>query len=530
MRLGKHHIALILAVALGAAAGGTFLLVAKPPPAQPAAAQPPSRPAVIDPGPLPRLEATDCWFAIPSGRAARCGNLVVAERADAARPRALRLRFVVFAASAPTPSAVPLVYITGGPGEPAQIDAISIGKWWTWTARAPWLAGRDLIVFDPRGVGTSEPALSCPELSAVGDRIFRTAPDEAAETALWQGAARSCYSRLAESGLDLGAYNTHAIADDLRALLHALGYQSWDLYAVSYGTRVALEFLRSGAEGTRSLVLDSLLPVEATTYADAARNAARAFRALFRECAEEAPCAAAYPQLAASFERVVRRAAATPLELTLNDPKSGAPVAVRLDDARLVEALFYGLYEWRTTQRLPAVIDALDHGDLAPFLPLAAAAFATYASEKQSHGLYLSVECHDEYPFDGRDGVVRAAAETPLFRGFALISLPLLACPSWPSGSAPPASRDPVASDLPILILAGDLDPVASPDAAAAAPRLLSHARVLRFRGVGHGVVAAHACADRLLGHFLEDPSRTPYDDCLLALAAPHFVIDSAVP
>src|SRR5262249_28097228 len=93
-----------------------------------------------------------------------------------------------------------------------------------------------------------------------------------------------------------------------------------------------------------------------------------------------------------------------------------------------------------------------------------------------------------------------------------------MACPAWPVGEATAADRQPAASDLPILIFAGDLDPAVSPDWARGAAKQLTHASTVRFPGIGHGVVAAHACADSLIGRFLADPAKSPYDSCLLGL------------
>ncbi len=214
---------------------------------------------------------------------------------------------------------------------------------------------------------------------------------------------------------------------------------------------------------------------------------------------------------------------ATPLELTLPDPKTGAQVQVRLDEAKLVEALFYGLYDWRNTRQMPGIIAALDHGDTKPFAPLAAAAFASYASDKESHGLFLSVECHDEFPFNSREDVLRAAERIPLLQSFALTTVPLMACPSWHVGSAAASDRRPAPSDLPVLVFVGELDPAVSPDWAKQAVAHLPHAAVIRFPGIGHGVVAAHACADALITHFLTDPSKAPYDGCLLGVGSAMF-------
>jgi pimeloyl-ACP methyl ester carboxylesterase len=468
-----------------------------------------------------------CWFAAPAGRSARCGILTVPERWNASPSRSLHLRFVVFRGDADS-AADPIIYIAGGPGAPAQIDAASIGYWWDWIAHADWLRKRDLVVFDARGVGLSEPSMNCPELADAAYRVFVEPLSLDQSNAIWSGAAQRCRERLTAEGIDLASYNTGAIVEDVHSLITQLGYRSWNLLATSYGTRVALRFVDRWREGTRAVVLDSVYPPNVAAYVESAPAAAQVFAALFRECGDDKACHAAFPALAKQFEQAVRHAQTTPLRVEVPDPRGGPPLAMRLDDGRLIDALFYAFYDWRRIGELPTVIAALAAADTRPLTELARAALENYVSAAVSHGLFLSVECHDEFPFDGRAAVDRAVTELPLYRNFALSALPLAACPSWAVGQASAEERRAVASNVPILLLSGELDPVTPSAWAKLAAKDLRHAVRLDFRGVGHGVLAAHACAGIIAGRFLADPSRSPLDDCLLAVGPPHF--QSAVP
>ena len=53
-------------------------------------------------------------------------------------------------------------------------------------------------------------------------------------------AKAACRDRLDAAGINLSAYNSAASAADLNDLRQALGYESWNLYGVSYGARLAL--------------------------------------------------------------------------------------------------------------------------------------------------------------------------------------------------------------------------------------------------------------------------------------------------
>jgi pimeloyl-ACP methyl ester carboxylesterase len=475
----------------------------------------------------PGIEDVACWFTVPAGRQARCGALAVPEQWTGPPRRLLHLRFVVFRGDG-AGALDPVIYLAGGPGEPAGIDAQSIGHWWDWTEREDWLRQRDFVVFDDRGVGLSEPTMSCPELIDAAYRVFVAPlrPDQA--DAIWAAAAGRCRERLAASNIDLASYNTAAIVEDVHSLITQLGYRHWNLLATSYGTRVALRFVDRWREGTRAVILDSVYPPDVTAYVENGAAAAAAFAALFRECDADRACHAAFPAIRQSFEQVVRRAAADPITVELPDPRGGPPLAARLDDGKLIEVLFYAFYDWRRIGDLPAIISALAASDTRPLVPLARMALENYISTAVSHGLFLSVECHDEFPFNARATIDHALAEQPLYRDFALETLPLAACPSWPVGRASDEERRAAQSAVPMLLLSGDLDPVTPPSWAKRAAAHLSHAVPIDFRGIGHGVLAAHACAGVIVGRFLADPTRSPIDNCFFAVGAPSF--QSVVP
>jgi pimeloyl-ACP methyl ester carboxylesterase len=470
----------------------------------------------------PGVEDMPCWFAAPAGRSARCGSLAVPERWTGSPSRLIHLRFVVFRGDPGGPPD-PIVYLAGGPGVPAQIDGDSIGHWWSWIASTPWLSRRDLVVFDSRGVGLSEPAMNCPELAAAAYDAFVAPLGADQGGALWSAAARRCHDRLVASGIDLASYNTDAIIEDVHSLITQLGYRRWNLLATSYGTRVALRFIDRWHDGTRAVVLDSVYPPNVAAYVEGGAAAAGVFAALFRDCESEKSCHAAFPTLRKSFEQVVRRAAVTPITVAVPDPRGGPPLEARLDDGKLIEVLFYAFYDWRRIGDLPAIITALAASDTRPLVPLARMALDNYVSAQVSHGLYLSVECHDEFPFNTPAAIEHATAELPLYRNFALSTLPLSTCASWPVGQAASEERRAVASDVPVLLLSGELDPVTPPRWAKIASERLAHAMRFDFRGIGHGVLEAHACAGLIVGRFLADPARSPVDDCLLAVGPPNF-------
>lgn len=463
----------------------------------------------------PTLEPAACWFPIPDGRAAQCGVLAVPAAATAGRD--IEIRYVVIKPAGETlPD--PIVFVNGGPGDPVGIDARGMDRWWKVAATAPWIAHRDLVLFDQRGVGVSTPALACGELAAAGGRVFLERLDVAATAAIWRAATESCRNRLTASGLHLDAFNTAASVDDLGALLDGLGYRSWNIYAVSYGTRLALDFLRHHSAETRSVILDSVYPPDVSAYVEAGANAEHAFEALAHRCAGLPDCNSANPDLMGALRRVLARAASQGFTVAVAAP-DGTDRLAQVDEAKLVEILFDGFYRWGDIKRIPGVITALAAGDTGPLQPLAQAAYETAVSAESGYGPYLAVECHDEYPFNPPDAIRRAADMLQSFGGFMLTDLSVMACPSWQGGQAEAATRLPVSSAVPVLLLSGEVDPITPAAWAKRAAETLAQGATFVFPGVGHGVIAADACAERLAAKFLAAPSERPFDECLLGLS-----------
>ncbi len=113
------------------------------------------------------------------------------------------------------------------------------------------------------GARLSTPALDCPEIIAAKREIAAgRLRAEAADAGLVE-AATTCRSRLVTAGADLNGYTSAEAADDIEDLRVALGYPQLNLYALSYGTRLALTVARRHPTSVRAMVLDSALPPQA---------------------------------------------------------------------------------------------------------------------------------------------------------------------------------------------------------------------------------------------------------------------------
>jgi pimeloyl-ACP methyl ester carboxylesterase len=455
----------------------------------------------------PVFEPAPCAFPVPSGSSPECGYLVVPESRTRPDSPRIRLHAAIFRNRSGFPITDPVVHLAGGPGSSSlQLAGYMFGQ-----GLDAVLDQRDLILFDQRGTGYSQPRLDCPERASVTGHLLAvglTAP-ESQEVIL--DAFRRCRDRLAGQGIDLAAYHSATSAADLNDLRIALGYEKLNLYAVSYGTRLALTVMRDYPEAVRSAVLDSVYPLQVNLYTALAPNANRAFDVFFERCLADPACNASYPDLRNVFYRLVDELNANPAFVNLS--AGGAEQSVRVDGGLLIDVLFVGLYNPAVTRWMPQMIYDVLRGDyhiLRERLEL-------YFDASGALGMQMSVQCSEEMPFNApEEAYALAQGVTPPIAAFYPASVqPLFAaCREWPVAPPDPRENLAVSSDLPALILAGDDDPITPPEWGRMAAQDLSHVYYHEFTGHGHWVTRSSRCALSMALAFWNDPNTDPGPIC----------------
>ncbi|MPY92980.1 MAG: alpha/beta fold hydrolase [Acidimicrobiia bacterium] len=451
-----------------------------------------------------RFEEGECRFEAPEDVEVRCGWLVVPE--DRARPdgRQVRLHVGVFHRAGADARPDPVVFLEGGPGGNALEGATSdfLGRF------GLYAEDRDVIVFDQRGTGYSEPALDCPELRETW--LAQLDVDLSADAALAESreALGRCRERLLAEDVDLTAYHSEASAADVADLRRVLGYESWNVLGVSYGTRLAQTLLRTAPEGIRSVLLDSTYPVAVDGVAELPDRMAESFDRLLAACEADAACSTRYPTLGARFTAQADRLEHEPLEVTVDVEGERRPALV--DGAGLRDLVFLSLYEAGLARAVPRMVEELEAGRADVVAKLAAVSAAQLGGV--SLGLHTSVQCHDEVPFADRAKVEDGPRRHPeLAESIAgqLVDGPgaFETCASWGAGHAPPVEDEPVRSDVPALVVGGELDPVTPLSWGEEVAMGFDRARFVAYPGLGHGVAAEEGCPAAVTTAFLGDPA-----------------------
>ncbi|HET9591226.1 MAG TPA: alpha/beta hydrolase, partial [Anaerolineales bacterium] len=389
----------------------------------------------------PVFEAAACASSVPAGYSPECGYLIVPENRARPDSRLIRLHVAVFRNRSGIPVRDAVVHLAGGPGS----SSLDVAGYMFGQGLGAVLERHDLVLFDQRGTGFSQPRLDCPEREQLTPLLLNGSMTVEQNQQSIREAFRRCREQLVAQGIDISAYHSVASAADLNDLRLALGYETLNLYAVSYGTRLALTVMRDNPQIVRSAVFDSAYPLQVNLYTALAPNAERAFSVFFDRCAADPSCSAAYPDLRAVFYGLVDELNARPVPVSL--AAGGAEQTVRVDGDLLIDVLFVGLYNPAVTASMPRMIDEIRQGEYG----ILRRRLALYFDTGSALGMQMAVQCAEEIPFSTPEEAYAAAQGVqPQIAAFYPMNVqPLFAiCEDWATSLPDPRENQPVFSDV----------------------------------------------------------------------------------
>jgi pimeloyl-ACP methyl ester carboxylesterase len=441
---------------------------------------------------------------------AYCGTYTVYENRETRQGRTLELRIVVLPALGNDASPDPVFFLAGGPGQGAAQMARGIRELFRRLQTQ-----RDIVLVDQRGTGKSAP-LDC--TSNTDSLSVLNESDE-------EGLARlkKCMTAF---DADLRLYTTTIAMDDLDEVRAHLGYGQVNLYGGSYGTRAALVYLRQHEARVRTIVLDGVAPPDMRLPLFFARDAQRALDKLFADCEADQVCRALYPDLAERTRRLFERLDKTPVRVRLTHPRTGEAGDVTINTAFVGNIVFSALYSPLMSSIVPEMLKRAETDDFQGLLALATVNEG--AADNMAIGMQLSVICAEDYPRITPADQARES-EGRVFGGHLLTSR-MKACEFWPKGTVAPAYYEPVRSNVPVLLLSGDLDPVTPPTWAEQVQQHLPNSRHVVVPGTGHGVLTT-GCGTRLVRDFIQRGSTEALDtSCVDTIKRPPFFLSPAGP
>lgn len=326
------------------------------------------------------------------GETYHCGVVHVPENYDKPDGRIIELTFIVLHSTSLTPEPDPVVYLSGGPGGSALTEMSNEGN----NLRISFnkvRERRDVVAFDQRGDRYSS-MLFCSAIAQLVKAVpaelrdkpqytefisaFTSLPDDDQDVMT----VGMCGRALEALGVDIAQYNSAVSARDIGHVVEAAGYDDrYNLYGVSYGTRLALTAMRDLPDNIRSVVLDSTYPPEIQNYETAVTLIEEPYQQVFRLCRENTDCARAYPDIEQRFISLLTKIGDTPLKVDPPIDVKGTLVGtylIKTDSVTQIDpSLFINLasisnasVEGGWMPLVPALVHYLDAGDVETALDM----------------------------------------------------------------------------------------------------------------------------------------------------------------
>ncbi len=322
---------------------------------KPNAAVPPGVTVALQgcPRPLPPSEI--------DGVTIQCGTLNVPEDRTKPAGRQIAIAFAVMKSSSRYPEPDPVVYLQGGPGGSA-VGSIPLLE----RIFKPWRARRDVVVFDQRSAGLSGASVTCFKALATNTLAITKPPSaNVSKDLATPDVIPKCIAELETAGVPLALYNTTENARDVPVIVQALGYKTYNIYGISYGTKLALEVMRVAPANVRSVIIDGVAPSWVRLYNLFAMKTDEAIQHVVDQCVASKACNAAYPDLGRIFVETLNKAASGQIMFR------GEKVPVQLVLAPIMSR--NGQYDFASvTPYIPAFVYELWRGKEMPTVELLA--------------------------------------------------------------------------------------------------------------------------------------------------------------
>lgn len=470
----------------------------------------------VNPG-IGVLTPQTCWTEDLKGLNASCGTVgVPANYSDLGAAEVRKVGYAVLPPlnSSEASDRLPVAYLVGGPGPSGTAEAHLFAK----DSLAFLRKNREVILVDYRGVGSSEPALSC-------------------EFPVDSATAAVCGSVLADSELKFSDMLSAVFARDLDQLLKALDHSKAYVYGGSYGTRLALTVMRDVPSRVSAVILDGVFPIEVNGLSQAAVAPLAGLNALVGRCTASTECSQQLGDTRSQIEALVSSWTNANISVAVQQialEQIGklayhpvAPLLVKqLSDVSATESISV----------LQQLVDSIVYIDGEPYEE-----FATEPNipeellpRTESNVMSISVLCAEEflfmesqtldnvvgYPFGFSDNIVNILRS---YQGGSPIDAATakVACDNFGAPAAAAIETQAVISSIPTLILNAGMDSQTSFAWGDQTAENLSNSTTVLIPLSEHITANFSECAQSLITNFMDAPNDALDTSCATELMRP---------
>lgn len=435
-----------------------------------------------------------------------CGFVTVAENPNKPNGKQIDIHYVVLPAIKNSDHSEAFFAIAGGPGQSAIDNAAGFNRMFSKVRQK-----KDILLIDQRGTGRSN-ILNCEgdgfeDALGINEADF----DVATET-------QACLDSL---DADVTQYGSLTALSDFEAVRKHLGYQKLHVYGISYGTRMAQLYQRHYPEVLATVTIDGVVPMQQSVLA-IGKAISRAFDLLIKDCNDNLLCGAQFPTLQKDLESVDAKLAIAPVIKQVRDPLTGEATQLTMTRSKFMGAVRMALYMPNVRALIPHAISEAAKDNYQPIMGLYA---LTIDSTGIAMGMHASVVCGEDWQrltAEERD----EASQT--YFGKEMVTTFEQSCAVWDMPAVSAGFSAPINSDIPTLVLSGQLDPATPPSWGELAMAQLTNAQHFIAPYATHGV-AHQSCGNDLIAELVETGNVQEIDgECLNKDVSRNFYLNAS--
>lgn len=428
----------------------------------------------------------------------RCGKITVPENHDDPNGKKIEIAYIVLNAKDAASKEYPMIFLSGGPGG-ASLSAGRIESW----LKHPIREKRDIILLDQRGIGYSS---ALPNMHREIHTIMAKDANEAEEQSMMVKLIASFKQKCKDLNIRLQNYNTFQNAKDVGMLMKFLDYEKYNLYGVSYGTRLGRVVQDMYPDYLNAVILNSPNPIVGDLLIDRLKSYSLALERIFEYCEKEPNCHTEYPMLKEDYLRAINSLEQNPLEIDVD----GKPFFLNAQDG--VYFLRRKMYGADARTKVPALIVEYQDGGGPIIKNLVANEFqSTY-----NFSMWLAVERYEMYNPENTSEVIDETYETlpllPVKLGF--FSSVYQALEDWHDASLAEDKKIFQLSSVPTMITVNHFDPVTPPENGHILMERLTNGQLFILDEGGHGGGDVE-CRNKVMIAFMDDPDGNLDSSCL---------------
>ena len=410
----------------------------------------------------------------------------------------------------------PLLYLHGGPGIATLENVPRYLQSKTWKMLRE---KRQIVFFDYRGTGFSEPVL-CKDMEdslVQFSKLNSKAASESYKISLY----KKCRTQLLSEGIHVFSFNSAQLAYDAEAIRRSLQIDSWSVYGVSFGTTVTLNLLRNNGKHINSIILDSPFPPNAPWY-DFIRPFDTCFKVLENNIAKNPEAFSHFSSLRTDFKNAIARLNKNPAKIKDSTDAAGYDYS----GDYFAWSIWTAMLNPKSIPFVPLAIKEIGNGNDALLSKWVEAFSDPNSFGKFSEPQSKAVICYESRPKTADDTKASLLLKYPDFSSF-YIDFDGELCDAWQPESGSSEIFKPVESNVPVLILSGEYDPVCPPLFGKLTAATLSKSTFIIVPSASHAAIHADECIRIIADKFLSNPELKPDIKCVSNRSVITFFVDN---